>query len=77
VGRALQVQNRPPSPPPKKGNLEIPETHAQSWRPRRRRAIQKSGAQITMPLKQQFYGSREFAFQDPEGGVVTIAENVN
>jgi hypothetical protein len=40
-------------------------------------AIQKSGAKITMPLKQQFYGMREFAFQDPEGWVVTIAEKVN
>jgi uncharacterized glyoxalase superfamily protein PhnB len=40
-------------------------------------AIQKGGAQITMPLKQQFYGMREFVFQDPEGWVVTIAEKVN
>src|ERR1017187_6110560 len=39
-------------------------------------AIQKSGAKITMPLKQQFYGMREFAFEDPEGWVVTIAERV-
>ena len=30
-------------------------------------AIQKSGAQITMRLKQQFHRVREFAFQDPEG----------
>jgi uncharacterized glyoxalase superfamily protein PhnB len=40
-------------------------------------AIQKSGAKITMPAKQQFYGMRESAFQDPEGWVVTIAEKVN
>jgi uncharacterized glyoxalase superfamily protein PhnB len=39
-------------------------------------AIQKSGARITMPLKQQFYGMREFAFEDPEGWVVTVAEKV-
>jgi uncharacterized glyoxalase superfamily protein PhnB len=39
-------------------------------------AVQKSGARITMPLKQQFYGMREFAFEDPEGWVVTIAERV-
>jgi len=30
-------------------------------------AVQQSGAKITMPLKDQFYGMREFAFQDPEG----------
>ncbi len=39
-------------------------------------AIQKSGAKITMPLKDQFYGMREFAFEDPEGWVVTIAERM-
>jgi len=39
-------------------------------------AVQKSGAKIVMPLKQQFYGMREFAFEDPEGWIVTIAERV-
>jgi len=39
-------------------------------------AIQKAGAKITMPLKEQFYGIREFAFEDPEGWVVTIAERM-
>jgi len=39
-------------------------------------AVQKSRARITMPLKEQFYGMREFAFEDPEGWVVTIAEKV-
>ena len=39
-------------------------------------AIQKSGATITVPLKDQFYGMREFAFADPEGWVVTIAERI-
>ncbi len=39
-------------------------------------ALKKSGAKITMPLKQQFYGMREFAFEDPEGWVITIAEKV-
>src|SRR6266496_618779 len=34
-------------------------------------AVEKSGARITMPLKEQFYGMREFAFEDPEGWVVT------
>ena len=39
-------------------------------------AVQKSKAKIVMPLKQQFYGMREFAFEDPEGWIVTIAERV-
>jgi uncharacterized glyoxalase superfamily protein PhnB len=39
-------------------------------------AVQKSKAKITMPLKDQFYGMREFAFEDPEGWVVTIAERI-
>ena len=39
-------------------------------------AVQKSGAKVVMPLKQQFYGMREFAFEDPEGWIVTIAERV-
>ena len=37
-------------------------------------AVTNSGAKITMPLKEQFYGMREFAFEDPEGWVITIAE---
>ena len=39
-------------------------------------AVQKSGSKIVMPLKTQFYGMREFAFEDPEGWLVTIAERV-
>ena len=39
-------------------------------------AVQKSLARITMPLKKQFYGMREFAFEDPEGWEITIAERV-
>ncbi len=39
-------------------------------------AVQKSGAKITMPLKDQFYGMREFAFEDPEGWILTIAERI-
>jgi lactoylglutathione lyase len=39
-------------------------------------AVQRAGAKITMPLKTQFYGMREFAFEDPEGWVLTIAEKV-
>lgn len=39
-------------------------------------AVRRSNAKITMPLKTQFYGMREFAFQDPEGWEITIAERV-
>ena len=39
-------------------------------------AVKKSGAKITMPLKDQFYGMREFAFEDPEGWIITIAERI-
>jgi uncharacterized glyoxalase superfamily protein PhnB len=39
-------------------------------------AVKKSGARITMSLKEQFYGMREFAFEDPEGWIVTIAERI-
>jgi uncharacterized glyoxalase superfamily protein PhnB len=39
-------------------------------------AVQKNGAKITMPLNEQFYGMREFAFEDPEGWVITIPERV-
>jgi lactoylglutathione lyase len=39
-------------------------------------AVQKARAKITMPLKTQFYRMREFAFEDPEGWVLTIAERV-
>ena len=38
--------------------------------------VQKAGAKVVMPLKTQFYGMREFAFEDPEGWTVTIAEKV-
>jgi uncharacterized glyoxalase superfamily protein PhnB len=40
------------------------------------RPSKKAGAKIVMPLKTQFYGMREFAFQDPDGWVVTLAERV-
>jgi uncharacterized glyoxalase superfamily protein PhnB len=39
-------------------------------------AVRKGGGKITMPLKEQFYGMREFAFEDPEGWVLTIAERI-
>ena len=40
------------------------------------RAVEKAGARIVMPLKTQFYGMREFAFVDPQGWTVTMAERV-
>lgn len=40
------------------------------------RAVEKSGACIVMQLKTQFYGMREFAFMDPQGWTVTMAERV-
>lgn len=39
-------------------------------------SAQKGGAKITMPLKEQFYGMREFALKDPEGWEITIAERM-
>jgi uncharacterized glyoxalase superfamily protein PhnB len=39
-------------------------------------AVQKSGTKISMPLKEQFYGMREFACEDPEGWIITFAERI-
>lgn len=39
-------------------------------------AVERSGARIVMPLKTQFYGMREFAFLDPDGWTITMAERV-
>ena len=36
----------------------------------------KSAAKIVMPIVDQFYGTREFAFEDPDGYVITFAERV-
>ena len=36
----------------------------------------KVTAKIVMPLVTQFYGMREFAFEDPDGYVITFAEPV-
>jgi uncharacterized glyoxalase superfamily protein PhnB len=38
--------------------------------------VEKHSAKITMPVKDQFYGMREFAFEDPDGYVITIAEKM-
>ncbi len=40
------------------------------------KTVQKHGAKITMPMKDQFYGMREFGMEDPEGWEITFAERV-
>ena len=32
---------------------------------------------ITMPLEKKFYGVTEFAFEDPDGYVITFAERAD
>jgi uncharacterized glyoxalase superfamily protein PhnB len=39
--------------------------------------LQQHGVTITMPMKDQFYGMREFAFEAPEGWIITFAEKIN
>jgi uncharacterized glyoxalase superfamily protein PhnB len=41
------------------------------------RAVEKAKCRITMPLKTQFYGMREFGFQDPDGWTITVAQRVS
>ena len=36
----------------------------------------KAGAKISMPVTEQFYGMREFAFEDVDGYTITIAEKI-
>jgi PhnB protein len=36
--------------------------------------VQKAGAKISMPVTDQFYGMREFAFEDGDGYTITIAQ---
>jgi uncharacterized glyoxalase superfamily protein PhnB len=36
--------------------------------------VQKAGAKISMPVTDQFYGMREFAFEDVDGYTITIAQ---
>ena len=40
------------------------------------RKVQQHGVKITMPIKDQFYGMREFGMQDPDGWVITFAERI-
>jgi uncharacterized glyoxalase superfamily protein PhnB len=39
--------------------------------------VQKGGAKISMPVTDQFYGMREFAFEDTDGYTITIAQRAN
>ena len=38
--------------------------------------VQKAGAKISMPVTEQFYGMKEFAFEDGDGYTITIAEKI-
>jgi PhnB protein len=38
--------------------------------------VQKAGAKISMPVTDQFYGMREFAFEDSDGYTITIAQKI-
>jgi len=40
------------------------------------RAVENAKCRITMPIKTQFYGMREFGFQDPNGWTITVAQRV-
>ncbi|HEV3042091.1 MAG TPA: VOC family protein [Candidatus Angelobacter sp.] len=38
--------------------------------------VRKHQARIVMPLQEMFYGMKEFAFLDPDGYIITIAEKI-
>lgn len=38
--------------------------------------VKKAGAKIAMPVTEQFYGMKEFAFEDADGYTITIAERM-
>ena len=38
--------------------------------------VKEAGAKISMPVTEQFYGMKEFAFEDGDGYTVTIAEKM-
>ena len=40
------------------------------------KTVQQHGVKITMALKQQFYGVKEFGIEDPEGWEITFAERM-
>ena len=39
-------------------------------------SVKKAGAKISMPVAKQFYGMKEFAFEDADGYTITIAEKM-
>ena len=38
--------------------------------------VQQAGAKISMSVTEQFYGMKEFGFEDPDGYTITIAEKM-
>jgi uncharacterized glyoxalase superfamily protein PhnB len=38
--------------------------------------VEKAGVKISMPVTEQFYGMKEFAFEDQDGYTITIAEKM-
>ena len=40
------------------------------------KTVQQHGVKITMALKEQFYGVKEFGMEDPEGWEITFAERI-
>jgi lactoylglutathione lyase len=38
--------------------------------------VQKAGSKISMPVTEQFYGIKEFAFEDQDAYTITIAEKM-
>jgi uncharacterized glyoxalase superfamily protein PhnB len=38
--------------------------------------VQTAGAKISLPVTEQFYGMREFAFEDGDGFTITIAQKM-
>jgi lactoylglutathione lyase len=39
--------------------------------------VQQAGAKISMPVTDQFYGMKEFAFEDEDGYTITIAQKMD
>lgn len=54
-------------------NLYIKVSGIEDWH----KKVEQSGAKIVMPLTTQFYGMKEFAFEDPDGWVLMFAEPVS
>jgi len=38
--------------------------------------VKAAGAKVSMPVTEQFYGMKEFAFEDSDGYTITIAEKM-